>query len=78
MPVLLLVRHGETEWNRERRWQGQFDMPLTPVGVAQSLVELVAHQRPGEVELLLGPLALQPVGAQVVAVGTDLRPDRRC
>jgi broad specificity phosphatase PhoE len=36
MPVLLLVRHGETEWNRERRWQGQFDMPLTPVGLAQS------------------------------------------
>jgi broad specificity phosphatase PhoE len=36
MPVLLLVRHGETAWNRERRWQGQHDLPLTPAGEAQS------------------------------------------
>jgi probable phosphoglycerate mutase len=36
MPVLLLVRHGETAWNRERRWQGQHDLPLTETGEAQS------------------------------------------
>jgi broad specificity phosphatase PhoE len=27
-----LVRHGETEWNREGRRQGQLDSPLTPEG----------------------------------------------
>ncbi len=27
--TILLVRHGETEWNRERRHQGRFDSPLT-------------------------------------------------
>ena len=33
---LLLVRHGETPWNREGRWQGQADPPLTPQGQAQA------------------------------------------
>ncbi len=41
----------------------------------QSLVELVAHQRPGEVELLAGALAEQPVLAEVLAVGEDALPD---
>jgi probable phosphoglycerate mutase len=36
MPMLLLVRHGETAWNRERRWQGQQDLALNDAGVAQS------------------------------------------
>ncbi len=33
---LFLVRHGETEFNRIRRYQGQSDSPLTPRGVAQA------------------------------------------
>ena len=33
---ILLVRHGETEWNRERRNQGHFDSPLTERGIAQA------------------------------------------
>lgn len=33
---ILLVRHGETEWNRERRNQGRFDSPLTERGIAQA------------------------------------------
>jgi broad specificity phosphatase PhoE len=32
----LLVRHGETEWNLERRIQGRFDSPLTERGLAQA------------------------------------------
>jgi broad specificity phosphatase PhoE len=36
MPHVYLVRHGETEWNRERRWQGQHDLPLTTLGAAQA------------------------------------------
>ncbi len=32
---LFLFRHGETWWNRERRFQGQRDSPLTELGVAQ-------------------------------------------
>ena len=33
---LFLVRHGETEFNRVGRYQGQSDSPLTPRGVAQA------------------------------------------
>jgi 2,3-bisphosphoglycerate-dependent phosphoglycerate mutase len=33
---LLLVRHGESTWNRERRIQGQLDPPLTERGELQA------------------------------------------
>jgi broad specificity phosphatase PhoE len=29
---LILVRHGVTDWNREGRWQGQLDPPLSDSG----------------------------------------------
>jgi len=36
--VLYLARHGETDWNRERRWQGHADTELNDVGRAQAEV----------------------------------------
>jgi probable phosphoglycerate mutase len=33
---ILLVRHGETEWNLQRRYQGRSDSPLTATGLAQA------------------------------------------
>ena len=36
MLQVYLVRHGETQWNAERRIQGQSDSPLTDKGVQQA------------------------------------------
>jgi len=36
MTQLILIRHGETLWNRERRMQGQRDSPLSDTGMHQA------------------------------------------
>lgn len=35
MTRFILVRHGETTWNKEGRYQGQIDTPLSERGIAQ-------------------------------------------
>jgi len=41
--TLLLVRHGETAWNREGRFQGHADIPLSDVGRSQARALRAAH-----------------------------------
>src|SRR5215831_10645180 len=36
MTTILLARHGETDWNTERRWQGHDDQPLNEAGRQQA------------------------------------------
>jgi broad specificity phosphatase PhoE len=33
---LLVVRHGQSVWNADGRWQGQADTPLSPLGQEQA------------------------------------------
>ena len=46
--MFYLTLHGETEWNLERRFQGQLDSPLTEHGVEQ------AHRMGAKLRELLG------------------------
>lgn len=36
MPKLILVRHGQSQWNLENRFTGWWDVDLTPQGVAEA------------------------------------------
>ncbi len=46
MTRVLLVRHGQTEWNRQKRYQGTSDVPLAEAGREQA--HLVARRLQGE------------------------------
>ena len=57
--AIFLVRHGETVWNVQGRFQGGLDSPLTRRGRAQADTLgriLAAHLDPAKVEVQVSPL----------------------
>ena len=68
--TVLLVRHGETEWNRIRRYQGWLDSPLTPEGIAQA--EAIGRRlrllpEAAEAEIVASPLGRARHTAGIIA-----------
>ena len=36
MPTLVLLRHGQSQWNLENRFTGWWDVDLTEAGIAEA------------------------------------------
>ncbi|MGD9616911.1 MAG: histidine phosphatase family protein, partial [Alphaproteobacteria bacterium] len=67
---IFLVRHGETEWNRARRYQGWLDSPLTPEGIAQAeAIGRLLSRLPeaAEAEIVASPLGRARHTAAIIA-----------
>jgi broad specificity phosphatase PhoE len=72
--TILLARHGETDWNREGRFQGHADPPLNRTGRAQAVdlsVALMAEQLAG---VYSSPLRRALETAEVLAASHGLEP----
>ena len=74
MTTLILVRHGESEWNRAGRIQGQVNSPLTDLGINQAkairdhLSGILLNQ---EFEIYSSPLDRAIQTAEIIAQGID-------
>jgi uncharacterized phosphatase len=72
MTLIYLVRHGETNWNRERRIQGSTDIPLNDTGRAQARAtgELLARRQ--WTAIVASPLSRALETAQIIAAELGL------
>ena len=77
---LLALRHGESLWNVERRWQGQADTDLSDAGRRQAL--LAAEQLGAFDGIWCSPLRRAAETAAIIAahlgIGPVLADDRLC
>ena len=72
MTTILLARHGESDWNRAKRWQGFADRPLTELGRQQALA-LADRLRDTELDAVYSSdLQRARETAEIVARSKDL------
>ncbi|MBI5170882.1 MAG: histidine phosphatase family protein [Candidatus Eisenbacteria bacterium] len=64
---VLLLRHGETEWNALGRLQGRDDSPLTPLGREQAATLAAWAARRGLRRLVASPLGRAQATAAAIA-----------
>ncbi len=68
MTQIILVRHGQTEWNRVEHFRGRFDVPLNETGLAQAAAtgrRIAAEWRP--IAIYTSPLSRAVKTAEAVA-----------
>ncbi|MCX7707043.1 MAG: histidine phosphatase family protein [Anaerolineae bacterium] len=73
MTRFILVRHGQTEWNRVERFRGRADVPLNDVGLAQAAAtgrRIAAEWQPTAV--YTSPLSRSVVTAEAIAAPLGL------
>ncbi|WP_299376913.1 histidine phosphatase family protein [uncultured Tateyamaria sp.] len=78
-PDLMILRHGETEWNREGRMQGERDSPLTDLGRAQAAAQarLLAAHAPDDWPVWSSPQGRAFETARIARPGHDIITDAR-
>jgi len=77
LTTFALVRHGQTDWNAERRLQGATDIPLNDVGRGQAR-DAVAILAPYEWDAIVSsPLSRAAETADLIAEGLGLTVSRR-
>jgi broad specificity phosphatase PhoE len=70
--TILLARHGESDWNRSKQWQGWADRPLTELGRRQA-AELAARLEETELDAVYSSdLQRARETAEIVARTKDL------
>ncbi|MBZ0293077.1 MAG: histidine phosphatase family protein [Anaerolineae bacterium] len=76
---VLLIRHGETDWNLERRWQGFEPTSLNANGLEQAdtLAQYLRERPIGAVYCSDLPRALQTAAALAQVLGLEPRADIR-
>jgi broad specificity phosphatase PhoE len=77
--TIYFIRHGETDWNAEARYQGQADVPMNELGRAQAkrngeaLRPLLPHIT--HADFVASPLARARETMQIVRVALGLEPN---
>ncbi|MGB3410042.1 MAG: histidine phosphatase family protein [Microthrixaceae bacterium] len=69
---LLLVRHGQSEWNADGRWQGQENPPLTSLGRLQA--SRASHAVGAVDAIYASPLDRAITTAMIIAESTGIGP----
>lgn len=74
MTRIILVRHGETDWNATQRWQGWQDTPLNAAGIAQAQAAAAGIKAAGyEIgQVMASPLQRAYETGRVIAEALDL------
>ena len=77
--TLVLLRHGETDWNAQGRAQGHADVPLNAVGRAQAetVAPVLAAFEPARLWSSDLARALQTAEYVAAATGLAIEPDAR-